>query len=70
MQCPSCHHPRSRVVDTRKATRRRECLACRIRWSTTETLAAGTIAPPRKIEKKDPRSWLERINEKLASSQS
>jgi len=37
-----------------------------MRWNTSEILAGGTVAPPRKIEKKDPRSWLERINEKLA----
>jgi transcriptional regulator NrdR family protein len=56
------------VVDTRKAKRRRECLACLMRWTTTEILAAGTIAPAalKKRRQADPRSWLERINEKLA----
>ncbi len=66
MICPACQHPRSRVVDTRKAKRRRECLACLMRWTTTEILAAGTIAPVKKSPAGDPRSWLERINEKLA----
>ena len=66
MTCPACQHPRSRVVDTRKAKRRRECLACLMRWTTTEILAGGTIAPVKKRPAADPRSWLERIEEKLA----
>lgn len=66
MICPACQHPRSRVVDTRKAKRRRECLACHMRWTTTEILAAGTIAPVKKRPVADTRSWLERIQEKLA----
>lgn len=68
MTCPACQHPRSKVVDTRKAKRRRECLACHMRWNTTEILAAGTIAPAalKKRREADPRSWLERIQEKLA----
>ena len=68
MNCPACQHPRSRVVDTRQAKRRRECCQCKIRWTTTEILAAGTIAPPalKKRREADPRSWLERIQAKLA----
>lgn len=68
MICPACQHPRSRVVDTRKAKRRRECLACLMRWTTTEILAGGTVAPAkrhRKIQILPPRSWLERIQQKL-----
>jgi len=40
-----------------------------MRWSTTETLAAGTVAPAkprRKIQPLPQKSWLERMNEKLA----
>ncbi len=43
MHCPYCHHPDSRVVDTRIADdgasirRRRECTACRRRFTTLET---------------------------------
>lgn len=65
MTCPACQHPRSRVVDTRKAKRRRECLACHMRWTTTEILTADTIAPVKKSPAGDPRSWLERIQQKL-----
>ncbi len=42
MKCPFCSHPESKVVDSRlgkeKDTirRRRECLACRKRFTTTE----------------------------------
>ncbi|QWW18953.1 transcriptional repressor NrdR [Schaalia sp. 19OD2882] len=43
MHCPFCHHPDSRVVDTRIADdgasirRRRECTACKKRFTTLET---------------------------------
>ena len=68
MTCPACQHPRSKVVDTRKGRRRRECRKCKVRWNTSEILAAGTIAPAalKKRREADPRSWLERIQEKLA----
>lgn len=66
MNCPACQSPNSRVVNSRQSARRRECLKCHIRWSTTESIIDGTIAPARKIVKKDTRSWLEKINEKLA----
>ena len=42
--CPACSHPRSRVkdsrpVDGRDAVRRiRECVACRARFDTEETM--------------------------------
>jgi len=42
MQCPTCHHPESRVVDSRLAAggtvtwRRRECDACKRRFTTYE----------------------------------
>lgn len=43
MHCPFCHHPDSRVVDTRIADdgasirRRRECTKCKKRFTTLET---------------------------------
>jgi len=43
VHCPYCHHPDSRVVDTRIADdgasirRRRECTHCRRRFTTLET---------------------------------
>jgi transcriptional regulator NrdR family protein len=67
MNCPSCQHPKSRVINSRQTARRRECSACRIRWSTVEVIDSQTIAPARKIAKKDSRSWLEKIREKLES---
>lgn len=68
MTCPSCGNHGSRVVDSRKTNRRRECSSCKVRWSTVEVLASGTIQPKRELRKKDARSWLERINEKLATT--
>ena len=44
MRCPSCGHPESKVVDSRPSDdnttirRRRECLACRHRFTTYERL--------------------------------
>ncbi len=42
MKCPQCDHPESRVLDTRvqkegDIRRRRECLLCRFRFTTSET---------------------------------
>lgn len=43
MKCPTCDHLESRVLDTRiqkdgEIRRRRECLACKVRFTTAETL--------------------------------
>ena len=44
MKCPFCAHPESKVVDSRPADegasirRRRECLSCRKRFTTYETM--------------------------------
>ncbi len=44
MRCPYCAHPESKVVDSRPSDegasirRRRECLACRKRFTTYETI--------------------------------
>ena len=44
MRCPYCTHPESKVVDSRPADegasirRRRECLSCRKRFTTYETM--------------------------------
>ena len=44
MKCPSCNHPDSKVIDSRpieegnSIRRRRECLACRKRFTTYETM--------------------------------
>lgn len=44
MKCPSCEDSESRVLDTRvqrdgEIRRRRECLGCKYRFTTVETLA-------------------------------
>ena len=44
MRCPFCSHPESKVIDSRPAEegasirRRRECLTCRKRFTTYETM--------------------------------
>lgn len=44
MRCPYCFHPESKVIDSRPAEegasirRRRECLACKKRFTTYETM--------------------------------
>ena len=43
LQCCFCHHPHTRVIDTRETAngtaikRRRECAKCRRRFNTYET---------------------------------
>lgn len=55
MHCPFCGHAETRVVDSRlaasgrKIRRRRECLACHVRFSTQE---AAQLALPR-VAKRD-----------------
>ncbi|MFC5384003.1 transcriptional regulator NrdR [Arcanobacterium hippocoleae] len=49
MYCPFCHHPDSRVVDTRTSEdgtvirRRRECPECKRRFSTSETASLTVV---------------------------
>ncbi len=51
MQCPYCGHGDSRVVDTRTTSdgirRRRECLACRKRFTTYEQISEALIVVKR-----------------------
>lgn len=47
MNCPTCQHPDSRVIDSRGDRRRRECLNCRHRWTTIELMAATADAAER-----------------------
>ena len=55
MKCPNCHADNDRVLDSRASQdgfairRRRECLACRRRYTTYERIEATTV----KIVKKD-----------------
>lgn len=54
MHCPFCGHAETRVVDSRlapggrKIRRRRECLACHVRFSTQE---AAELALPRVVKR-------------------
>lgn len=47
MHCPHCGHSDTRVVDTRDTStgirRRRECRACKARFTTYEQLASQTV---------------------------
>ena len=49
-QCPACYDWHNKVKDSRTAKdgesirRRRECLECGTRWSTTEEVIPGTVA--------------------------
>lgn len=55
MQCPFCHHPETRVVDSRLAQegeqvrRRRECAECGERFTTYEI--AADLAMPRILKR-------------------
>jgi len=54
MRCPYCSHPESKVIDSRPAEegasirRRRECLACRKRFTTYETMECLPIVVVKK----------------------
>ncbi|MBD3690253.1 transcriptional repressor NrdR [Nanchangia anserum] len=62
MHCPFCQHHDSRVIDSRSAEegnairRRRECLACHMRFTTIETAAltvrkrSGVVEPFSRIK--------------------
>ena len=49
MHCPFCRHPDSKVVDSRTTDdgaairRRRQCAACKRRFSTMETTTISVI---------------------------
>jgi transcriptional regulator NrdR family protein len=53
-------------VDTRSRRRRHECLACHTRWSTVEVILNDTIAATKRPLLRDTRTWLEKIQAKLA----
>ena len=54
MRCPFCSHPESKVIDSRPAEegasirRRRECLACKKRFTTYETMECLTLVVVKK----------------------
>ena len=49
MICPYCHHPETKVIDSREAEesvrRRRECLKCFARFSTEEVASDHLLSP-------------------------
>ncbi len=59
MQCPSCQHPESRVLESRPTEagrsirRRRECLQCRCRFTTYERLEFAPLAVVKRDGKRE-----------------
>ena len=59
MQCPSCHHPNSRVLESRSTEggqsirRRRECLGCHHRFTTYERIEFVPITVIKKDGKRE-----------------
>ena len=60
MKCPSCSHLEDKVIDSRSAKegqairRRRECLACRRRFTTYETLETAPLLVIKKDGRREP----------------
>lgn len=59
MKCPQCDHPESRVLDTRvqkegDIRRRRECLECKFRFTTAETLILNFPMVVKKDGRREP----------------
>ena len=58
MRCAECHHPESRVVDSRTSgdsiRRRRECLACGGRFTTHERIERPILWVLKKDGRKEP----------------
>ena len=59
MNCPQCDHPESRVLDTRiqkegDIRRRRECLQCRYRFTTSEAILASYPMVVKKDGRREP----------------
>ena len=61
MKCPNCDNPESRVLDTRipregEIRRRRECLECKFRFTTVETLLISYPHVVKKDGRREPYS--------------
>lgn len=58
MKCPYCGHTKSRVIDTREVgdgiRRRRECLACRQRFTTYEQVARVNLLVIKRDGRREP----------------
>lgn len=59
MQCPSCQHPESRVLESRPTEagksirRRRECLHCQCRFTTYERVEVAPLAVVKRNGKRE-----------------
>ena len=59
MQCPSCQHPESRVLESRPTEagrsirRRRECLHCRYRFTTYERVEVAPLSVVKRDGKRE-----------------
>jgi len=60
MRCPSCNSPENKVVDSRTARdgssirRRRECLACGVRFTTYEYVERTAVSVIKKDGRREP----------------
>ncbi|MFA5134332.1 MAG: transcriptional regulator NrdR [Patescibacteria group bacterium] len=60
MKCPACHHPDSKVTDSRLVNdgmavrRRRECLECKFRFSTYEEVEILDLAVIKSDGRREP----------------
>ena len=60
MRCPFCHHPESRVLDSRPTDegavirRRRECLACGERFTTYEKVEQAPLLVVKRDGRREP----------------
>lgn len=58
MRCPHCGNPESRVIDSREATdgirRRRECVACGLRFTTYERVQTAALVVAKRDGRREP----------------
>lgn len=60
MKCPVCFHTESKVIDSRPSAdhttirRRRECLECRQRYTTYETIETSPLVVVKKDKSREP----------------
>ncbi len=68
MKCPFCSHPESKVVDSRESKdketirRRRECLGCQKRFTTTERTEEALPSVIKKDGRREPFNRLKILN--------
>ena len=68
MKCPFCDHPESKVVDSRESKdketirRRRECLGCQKRFTTSERAEEALPAVIKKDGRREPFNRLKILN--------